>query len=636
LISLIMAMVNFVYNCLRDGLFGRFFTSYTAEENLFKKGWIGKLFSKRSKASIGLRKIRLRLAEFFEKSLIIEKMTNGATYMLGCSFRFYGIAVLTFGAYSVLVFYIKQYAFPNMIQSNISLGIGFALLILGLLMMGSKQSIAALVQRGIIPHSLLIDILGIPEERLDVPRVKNGGRYNVSLIIGMLFGVLTFLIPPQTILFAVICFIAIAIVMSYPEIGVLALIAFLPFFRLIEIPFDLLDLTVAVTAIAYLGKLIRGKRILRFSLFDVMVLFLLILVWFSGLVSIGGEVSLQKAQHACLVMLVYFMIVNLIRTPAWLHRATVAFVGAAVILAFSGIVQYIAEMNESILRVIVSLPWNMHGASSIFDAPNAFGAYLMAVLPFCLAIMTNAFGTKSRLIAILCGMLILVAAGVTWSRSAWFGILVAVLIYFLIYSRKTVCWLLIGGLTVPLWCSFLPHSFVRYCLNMMDLSDPAIYHQIFTWRGSARMISNHILGGIGYGTEAFQEVYPQYSFIGLEMSESTGSLFLTLFAVMGILGVLVFVAAIIIFVQHCLEYIGNASENYSRSFVAAGFSSVIGTMATGIGSDIWYNETVFMCFVAVVAMTCAYIRAGTLIRARNHDVSNVDLSHAYVDLHFEV
>ena len=43
-----------------------------------------------------------------------------------------------------------------------------------------------------------------------------------------------------------------------------------------------------------------------------------------------------------------------------------------------------------------------------------------------------------------------------------------------------------------------------------------------------------------------------------------------------------------------------------------------------------------MCFVAVVAMTCAYIRAGTLIRARNHDVSNVDLSHAYVDLHFEV
>ena len=523
-----------------------------------------------------------------------------------------------------------------MIQSDVSLGVGFALLVLGLLMMGSKQSIAKLVQNGLIPHSMLIDILGVPEERLDVPHVKNGGRYNVSLIIGMLFGVLTFLIPPQMILFGVICLIVIAIVMSYPEIGVLSLIAFLPFWGLLEMPFDLLDLAVAVTSIAYLGKLIRGKRILQFSLFDVMMLFLLILVWFSGLVSIGGESSLQKAQHACLIMLVYFMVVNLIRTPAWLHRTTVALVGAAVILAFGGIVQYIMGMNENVSSIMVSLPWNIHSASSIFAAPNAFGAYLMAVLPFGWAITTNASGTKSRMIAILCGTLMLVAAGLTWSRSAWFGILIAMLVYFLIYSRKTLCWLLIGGLTVPIWFPFLPRSFVRYFLNMMDMSDPVIYRQIYTWRGSARMISNHLLGGIGYGSEAFREVYPKYSFVGLEMSESSGSLFLTLFAVLGTLGTLVFAVVMVLFAQHCLEYIGNASENYSRSFVAAGFASVIGTMATGIGSDIWYNETVFMCTVAVLAMTCAYIRAGTLIRARNQDVSNVDLSHAYVDLHFEV
>jgi hypothetical protein len=61
----------------------------------------------------------------------------------------------------------------------------------------------------------------------------------------------------------------------------------------------------------------------------------------------------------------------------------------------------------------------------------------------------------------------------------------------------------------------------------------------------------------------------------------------------------------------------------------------MGTLIIGIGSDVWYHETVFMACVTVMALTCAYIRAGTLIRERNQDVSGSDFSHAHVDLHFE-
>ena len=149
------------------------------------------------------------------------------------------------------------------------------------------------------------------------------------------------------------------------------------------------------------------------------------------------------------------------------------------------------------------------------------------------------------------------------------------------------------------------------------------------------MISKHLLGGIGYGTEAFREVYPTYSILGLEMSESAGSLYLTILTVMGLFGLLVFLAVMTVFAQHCFEYIGNASEPYSRTLVAAGFAGIMGTLITGLGSDVWHNETVFMVCVIVMALTCAYIRAGTLIRVRNQDVSSVDFSHAHVDLHFE-
>ena len=143
------------------------------------------------------------------------------------------------------------------------------------------------------------------------------------------------------------------------------------------------------------------------------------------------------------------------------------------------------------------------------------------------------------------------AVVVTWSRGAWLGVLISLLIFFLIYSRKTACWLLIGGLTVPVWYSFLPSSFLSHFTDVLNLSDPAVYRQIYTWRGTLKMISNHLFGGIGYGTEAFCEVYPNYSIPGLELSESAGSLYLTIWSVMGLFGLLVFFAVMIVFAQHC-------------------------------------------------------------------------------------
>ena len=43
-ISLLMKVINAVYDCLRDGFFGRLMTSYSSEEKMFRKGIIGNFF----------------------------------------------------------------------------------------------------------------------------------------------------------------------------------------------------------------------------------------------------------------------------------------------------------------------------------------------------------------------------------------------------------------------------------------------------------------------------------------------------------------------------------------------------------------------------------------------------------------
>ena len=633
-ISLIMRLVHAIYNCLREGMFGRFMMAYPAEERLFRNGIIGSFFSRRGAATSLLRKLRLRLAEFFEKSLLLGIGSKKATYLLGCSLRIYGIFGLSFGVYTILIYYIKFLAFSNVSADMATLILGAVFVVLSIPMLGSRHSVAELLQKGILPHLLLIDIFGISEERLDITRVKQGGRYNVALLFGVFFGILTFVIPPLYIVLFMASILVVALVMSYPEIGVLALIALTPFLSVSDVVSRTLEFGIVMTALAYLGKLIRGKRVFHLSLVDVMMAFVGLLLWLSGVVSVGGENSVQEAGHFCLLLLMYFMIVNLIRTPAWLHRAILAGVGPTSLLAIVGLIRYLnGDFSKIAWMFAASSNTGLEGRT--FTSISALVSCLLLVLPFTIAVLFTANERKNRLVTfgcVLAQIAVLVFADV---RGAWVGATVAVLLFLLIYSRKTACSLILIGVTVPIWWGFLPRATVQQLLGIADMTDPAIYQRLGGWKGTLRMLSQHLFGGIGFGSAAFGEMYPQYSLSGLEQLGRPDQFYLALICAFGVLGLAVFVIFLTVFSQYCFSYIGNASESYSRTFVAAGFSGIIGALVMGFGSDIWYDKTVFLTFITVAALTCAYVRTGIAIRTRNRDVSGTDVSHAYLDLNFD-
>ncbi len=633
-ISLLMRLVNVVYDCLRDGLFGRLMLAYPAEERLFRKGVVGSFFSKRGTMASWLRRVRLRLAEFFEKSFLLGVGLKKATYLLGCSLRVYGIFLLTFGAYSILVYYIKYFAFANMVQDSVTLTLGIISIVLSIPMLGCRHSVAELLSKGLLSHLLLVDVFGIPEERFELPRVPKGGRYNVALFLGMIAGILTFLIPPRYLILFILSLIVMALVMSYPEVGVLALIALMPFLSYSQGAFRALEFGIALTAIAYLGKLIRGKRVIRFSLVDVLVLLLGLLLYLSGAVAVGGEESARQVGHLCLFLVMYFMVVNLMRTPAWLHRAMLAGVGSASLLAVTGIFQYLnGGVNGQIKLLDVSVDWLR--ITSVFASPNALAAYLVLFLPLVWAVFITASDGKCRMIATGCIISFVIALMFTWSKGAWAGALVGLLLFFLIYSRKTACWIAIWGLTVPVWMYLIPSDVWSRYFSIVDITSSEIHQRLCVWKGTLQMLKEYLFGGIGYGAASFGEAYPLYAMNGITQVENPDQFYLSLMCAFGLFGLLVFAIVITVFAQHCFSYIGNASENYSRTFVAAGYSGVLGALIMGYSCDIWQDKIVFLTFFTVFALTCAYIRTGIAIRTRNQDVSGTDVSHAHVDLQFD-
>lgn len=623
ILSALMTFIPKIYECLRNGVFGRFFTAYSKEEQLLKNGRLNIFRNKKGKATLWLRQLRQRLAEFAERSIIPSFFTRLFRHLLGCSLRFYGTYFLTYGGYTVLVFLIKYYADIGTASFS-ALIAGMVMMAFSLPMLASAKSLAELLQKGCISHVLLIDGCGVPPERLDVPGAKGGGRYNLAIVAGMLTGALTFFISPSYMIWALVFVVVIAVVLHYPEVGVMAVLALMPVFSLLDFQTRWLNFAIGLSALGYLGKLIRGKRIIRFSLLDIAVLFFIGVTLLGGIVTIGGSESFVQATNMCTMLLMYFMVVNLMRTPAWLNRAVLTVTASAVIAASVGILGTLFDGS--------ALGMNISGALKTSDT---LSAYLILIMPLCLATLFNARTTRSRMVQICCVAIMVLCMVMSSSSFAWLFLAFTLLFFFLIYSKKTLCWLFLGGLTIPAWLPYLPASILKKFSYWGDLTNGYLYQRIFTWKGSARLIGQHIWGGVGYGESAFRNIYPLYSYNGLEQAKSAGSVPLSLFVSMGIVGLLVFLLIILLFTQHCFEYISNALDNYSKNYVTAAFSGVLGVFFMSFFEDIWYNNMVYLAFWVMLALASAYIRAGNLIRSRLSDVVVSDSGRADVDLNFE-
>ena len=182
--------------------------------------------------------------------------------------------------------------------------------------------------------------------------------------------------------------------------------------------------------------------------------------------------------------------------------------------------------------------------------------------------------------------------------------------FLLMYSRKTLRYILLGCVFVPFAPFFLPSSVIRRFASIGDLSDSSTMYRVYTWKGSLRVLGDHFFSGIGYGMNAYREIYPQYAYAGIESAEHSHSLFLQIFIGMGIVGLIAFAIVLLLFTQMNFEYIKDTKDASGRLIVIASFCSVIASLVFGLFDYTWYNYRIFFIFWAVIAIACACVRIG--------------------------
>lgn len=620
LISLFDRFADFIYDAILNSFVGKIFTSYTPLRKKLSTGIAATVALKSGKVKRIFRRIRKFLANNLDSCFSIS-FSNKIIHKC-CSFplQFYGNFGLFFGLYSIVVYFIKLFV-PNLEPAGAShLFLGITISVISIPMLFSRISLANSVKNSVVGRAIFKDFFGFSDEKFEDKKATTKSRGNFMLLFGLLAGLSTFFIHPSVIILLTTIFIVAILIASSPEIGVLISIISVPFLSFFETPTIVLSILVVFTAFFYILKVIRGKRTFKLEIVDLAVLAFGILILLSSLFSAGGEASSDAAKISFILLLGYFLLVNLMRTEKWIKRCVISLVSSASIVAIIGVYEFIFSGSSNkwldpSFHDIIKLR-----VVSLLENPNILGMFLAIVFPFLLAISLQAKERNAKFLSKIVILLFIACIIFSWSRGAWVAVLFSSLIFALLKNRKAFRVFGVAILSVPIFSIILPSSVWERFISIVNLSDTSTAYRIYTWKGTVNAIKETGPFGVGYGDASFRAVYPSYSYAGIETVPHSHSLFLQILICMGIIGIIVFAIAIFLNFQKSFEFIKENKEDPARVYVIASVASTIAALTMGFFDYIWYNQRIFYLFWIVLAIGCACVRVGNYERERRMEI----------------
>ena len=620
LISLFDKLGEIIYNTVIEGFFGNIFTAYTKTRNHFSRGFFRTYVLDNKKIKYFFRKIRKFLSKNLDSCLTLSFATNLINKLCSLPLQYYGNLGLFFGIYTIVVYCVKFFV-PGISAPDIShLYIGIFTTVAFIPMLFSRISLAMSIKNSIVGRTLFKQILGFSDESFDSKKSVSQGRGNYMLLIGLILGFLTFIIHPAVIIIIAISAIVLALIAISPEIGVLITVFSIPFLSFFETPTALLALLIIVTTFFYIIKVIRGKRVFKLEFSDFCVLLFAIIILISSIYSAGENESVFAAITSFILMLGYFLFVNLMRTEKWIKRCLIALVSSASIVAVIGVFEFIFGdksskwLDQAFHQIIKTR------VVSLFDNPNILAVFLTMIIPFLVAFSINAKERNSRFLTKFLLIIFITCIVFTWSRAAWVALIIGALVFAILYTKKSFRIFGVALLAIPMLPIMLPIEIIERFLSIINFSDSSIAYRIYTWKGTLNAISDFGISGIGYGDSAFQAIYPSYALPGSEAAPHSHSLILQILLCMGIIGLLVFVFAIFFNFQKCFEYIKNNRESNSKVFVIASIVSTVSALIMGVFDYIWYNQRIFYLFWLVLSIGCAFVRVNNYEKNRQSEL----------------
>lgn len=434
--------------------------------------------------------------------------------------------------------------------------------------------------------------------------VRGKGRLVLGSVVGLLFGIAGGVISPVLGLLAIFGVGAVCLIFEKPLSGVFMVVFLAP-----------LAPTMAMAGLSILCVLALVIKSLttegfkwRYDGIGFLVILFVAIYLFAAITSFAMVKSLSIWAIYAVFMVVYFLIINLVRTKKQLNNLLIAFVISGLLVCLYGIAQYVfgwdtkqAWMDEEMFTDIKMRIYSTLGN------PNVLGEYILLVLPVAIGMMFTKKGAFSKIVYGLISAIIFGALILTFSRGCWLGLMASAAIFVTFAAGK------LWGLAVialPFLPMILPESIIKRFTSIGDMKDSSTSYRVYIWMGTLAMIKDFWVSGIGMGQESFTEIYPFYSYNGI-VAPHSHNLFLQILVESGICGIVVFAAIILLFIKKMTtgyQFGGRKGGELSTLIVAIS-SGVCGFLLQGMFDNCFYNYRVLLVFWCVIglAMACTYV-----------------------------
>lgn len=414
---------------------------------------------------------------------------------------------------------------------------------------------------------------------------------------------------------------------EYRAIALTLLLFLLPFFELLPHKTLWLCLLAALSLAEYLWSGREAFKGLFKRLSDKLVLLFSAFYLLGALSPCASFLSALKGATVGLLILLYFPASAI--SPPLLQKRVLPLLSVSLFLvSLYGTAEYLLGLAE-LKWVDLTRFGDIGGRStSFFSNPNFLAVYLLLHIPLLLGFLClRGTDLSTRVLALAALALSLFCLAVTWSRSAWLGIIVAVLTLALLFSDRTRRALLVLFLPLSLLLgACLPQSVLHRFGSIFIMQDSSARYRLSLWRGVCKTVFANRFG-VGVGEEAFLQAYLPFAVSGTESAVHSHHLILQICCEVGWGGGLTFL--LLLFVTVLQSMAKREEDGNARVMRIAAFSGVLGGVTAGMFDHVWYHFGMLALFWTLLGICSSVCKKedpqGANFEGRFHQTCNFAL-----------
>ncbi|HHV57634.1 MAG TPA: hypothetical protein GXX50_07725 [Firmicutes bacterium] len=425
---------------------------------------------------------------------------------------------------------------------------------------------------------------------------KNLPPLTAGLLTGLLVALLPGLLPVQVAAKYLAALGAAVLIWQRPAAGLYLFLAGLAFLPTLSAG----ELLLAVAAIWALRRLLAGERVLAATGVELPLFAFMFFVLMGVAFSVTRRASLGVLPLYALDFLAFYLMAVLPRPKeaGWLLGGLLL---AGALTGLLALAQYRSGVQTSLSWIDARQAEDIKTrVFSTFDNPNIFAEYLTFVLPPVLVFFLRERRWGARLV----WLLVLACAGagliLTFSRGGWLAVGLALVVLGILWDRRLLLLVAVGLVLLPLAA---PGQVLTRAASIGSLEDSSNTFRLSIWLAVLRMIAAYWSTGIGLGSAAFNQVYPQFMLAGTPAMHSH-NLYLQLALELGVPGLVAFLWLLGAVAARALSALPRLAGR-RQGLLAALLASLAGFLLHGAVDNVWYSPKLTLLFWAALGLVLA-------------------------------